>query len=453
MDHDNLNFHENYDYLQDSQPPVLEHKLKVSHENHVQQSENENDTRIHNKIISALSTMRFYDESVFAQYWAAIYFPFGVVLATCGQPFGHSMTGTNEFGPYRVGCLDHKSYACSKKGDCIGPSARVLVSQSPEWIQDVNEFNDEQYPQLEDAKKSNIQGSLFMPVIEGRQCIGVLEFAMTNRKDNFEFEMRVVCEALEVGFTSLVKNESINFETLEDYSPKLEFGDTQKKRRRNSKSKKITRTDITKPFGLRKADANPKSNFKKKGLNSSVENENINFDTSEDHSLLLESCNTPRKRRKGKSTKIARNHITKLFGLRKEDAIKICCIWYNFKTLSENTFTKVHRNYGIWEWPCTRSGIVKSSAYKALIEHADAFLTKYGVAQQTKTEHSSFIESEDLCTQAPTFIVKTGKCSKQRRGKGMDLSSLSIQTNGVSPFVPVQQLSIFNRYKSCRIMA
>ncbi|KAJ0686881.1 putative GAF-like domain superfamily protein [Helianthus annuus] len=143
--------------------------------------------------------MRFYDESVFAQYWAAIYFPFGVVLATCGQPFGHSMTGTNEFGPYRVGCLDHKSYACSKKGECIGPSARVLLNQSPEWIQDVNEFNDKLYPQLEDAKKSKIQGSLFMPVIEGRQCIGVLEFAMTNRKDNFEFEMRVVCEALEVG--------------------------------------------------------------------------------------------------------------------------------------------------------------------------------------------------------------------------------------------------------------
>ncbi|KAM0065347.1 putative Ulp1 protease family catalytic domain, GAF-like domain superfamily [Helianthus debilis subsp. tardiflorus] len=409
MDNAELDLLDNYELPQDLELPLLlDYKLTIYHCNHVLQRRD--DVLKYEQICSALSDMRLYHPSLLAQLWVPIEFKFGIVLTTCGQPFGLSRN-TNKLWSYRVACLDYNSYVDHKTKVCIGPPGRVFRNKSPEWVQDVKKYNDKQYPQLEAAKCSNIRGSFFMPVIKGDQCIGVLEFAMNIQKDDFAYEMGEVCRALEkVGFTSLVKNESINFETLEDYSPKLESGDTPKKRRRNSKSKKITRNYITKPFGLRKADANPKNNFKfemhevcstleKKGLNSSVQNENINFDTSEDHSLLLESCNMPTKRRKGKSTKIARNHITKLFGLRKEDAIKICRTWSNFTTLAENTFTKAHKEYGIWEWPCTRSGIVKSSAYKALIEHAEAFLTNYGVAQQTKTKHSSFIESDDTSTK------------------------------------------------------
>ncbi|KAI7725485.1 hypothetical protein M8C21_008037 [Ambrosia artemisiifolia] len=95
-----------------------------------------------------------------------------------------------------------------------------------------------------------------MPVIEGDQYIGVLEIAMTIPKKNFEIEIGRVCKALEErDLKSSAQNENINLiDTIEDYSRLLESPNTSKKTR-NSKSKMIARNDITKLFGLSKADA------------------------------------------------------------------------------------------------------------------------------------------------------------------------------------------------------
>ncbi|MFS7989480.1 hypothetical protein Hanom_Chr11g01047401 [Helianthus anomalus] len=124
----------------------------------------------------------------------------------------------------------------------------------------------------------------------------------------------------------------------------------------------------------------------KVGLTSSVNNESINFETLEDYyPPMLESGDTQKMRRDSKSKKITRNDITKVFGLPKADTTYICRIWYNFTTLSENTFTEAHQRYGVDKWPCIRSEIVKSSAHKALIEHAKAFLiTSSDVARRIK---------------------------------------------------------------------
>ncbi|KAF5783615.1 putative GAF-like domain superfamily protein [Helianthus annuus] len=253
MDNAELDLLGNYESPQDLELPLLlDYKLNVYHCNHVLQRRD--DVLKYQQICYALSDMRLYHPSLLAQLWVPIEFKFGIVLTTCGQPFGLSRY-TNKLGSYRVACLDYNSYVDHNTKVRIGPPGRVLRNKSPEWVQDVTKYNDKQYPQLEAAKCSKIRGSFFMPVIKGGQCIGVLEFATTIPKDDFAYEMGEVCRALEkVGLTSSVNNESINFETLEDYSPMLESGDTQKMHR-DSKSKKITRNDITKLFGLPKADA------------------------------------------------------------------------------------------------------------------------------------------------------------------------------------------------------
>ncbi|KAJ0735707.1 putative GAF-like domain superfamily protein [Helianthus annuus] len=323
-------------YFQDSDIQVL-HKLKVFHNNHVDQTRNVwclilavADIHIYQQICSALSAMRFYEQIIFVQFWAAVVFGSQIVLTTCGQPFGFTMS-TNEFWSYRVACLDHNSYVDCIKRVCIGVAGRVLLSMIPEWTKDVGKYNDKHYPQLQDAKRSNIQGSFSMPVIKDGKCIGVLEFAMTNKKDNFTDEMDEVRTALKnVGLQSADTNESINFDTLDDYSPVV-VSPSASKKGRNSKSKEITRNDIT-----------------------------------------------------------------KLFGVPKADATKTCGIWHDHETLAENTFTKAHKRYGVDKWPCIRGDIVKSSAHKALIEHAEAFLiTSSDVARRIKHMNSQLMQDDN----------------------------------------------------------
>ncbi|MFS7989475.1 putative GAF-like domain superfamily protein [Helianthus anomalus] len=156
------------------------------------------DIQIYQQICSALSAMRFYEQIIFVQFWAAVVFGSQIVLTTCGQPFGFTMY-TNECWSYRVACLDHNSYVDLIKRVCIGVAGRVLLSMIPEWTNDVEKYNDKHYPQLQDAKRSNIQGWFSMPVIKDGKCIGVLEFAMTNKRDNFTLEMNEVRAALKVG--------------------------------------------------------------------------------------------------------------------------------------------------------------------------------------------------------------------------------------------------------------
>ncbi|KAD3641699.1 hypothetical protein R6Q59_004230 [Mikania micrantha] len=254
-----------------------------------------NDVCNYQRICYALSTMLFLDQMVFAQFWASIDFKSAhvTVLSTRGQPFGLS-TYTNELWSYRIKCLDHNSYVNHDTKLCIGLPGRVFLNKYPEWTQDVSKYNDISYPQLNDAKRSNIRGSLAMPVFDGDACIGVLEFVMTNLKEDFSHEMSKVRKALE-----------------------------------------------------------------EVGLKSVILNENINCDISKDYSSLVESPNTTKSSRKSKSCNVTCNDITKLFGMPKADAAKIC-------GLTDNTLTKVQRRYGIDVWPCVRNGVAKSSAHNAL---------------------------------------------------------------------------------------
>ncbi|KAF5783614.1 putative GAF-like domain superfamily protein [Helianthus annuus] len=316
-------------YFQDSDIQVL-HKLKVFHNNHVDQTRNVADIHIYQQICSALSAMRFYEQIISVQFWAAVVFGSQIVLTTCGQPFGFTMS-TNEFWSYRVACLDHNSYVDCNKRVCIGLPGRVFLSMIPEWTNDVEKYNDKHYPQLQDAKRSKIQGSFSMPVIKDGKCIGVLEFAITNKRENFTHEMDEVRTALQnVGLQSSDQNESINFDTLENYSP------------------------------------------------------------------VVESPSASKKGRYSKSKEITRNDITKLFGVPKAKATKICGIWHDHKTLAKNTFTKAHKRYGVDKWPCIRGEIVKSSAHKALIEHAEAFLkTSSDVARRIKHMNSQLMQDDN----------------------------------------------------------
>ncbi|PWA99546.1 GAF domain-like protein [Artemisia annua] len=114
--------------------------------------------------MAVIEAISFVDQFVFAQFWAAIEFGSCTVLTTRGPP------------------------------------ARVFLTRSPEWTQDVSSYNHKAYPQRSDALISKIRGSLAMAVIEGDRCKGVVEIVMTNYKDNFLHEMHQVCKALEVSY-------------------------------------------------------------------------------------------------------------------------------------------------------------------------------------------------------------------------------------------------------------
>ncbi|KAL8201168.1 hypothetical protein R6Q57_012507 [Mikania cordata] len=302
-----------------------------------------NDVCNNQRICSALSTMRFLDQIVFAQFWAKIYFKsaHATVLSTRGQPCGHS-TYTNELWSYRIKCLDHNSYVNHNTKLCIGLPGRVFLNASPEiWTQDVSKYNDILYPQLNDAKRSNIRRSLAMPVIDrDGSCIGVLEFVTTNLKDDFSHEMIEVCNALE-----------------------------------------------------------------EVGLKSAILNENINCDISKDYSSLVESQNTTKLSRKSKSCNVTCDDITKLFGMPKADAAKICGL------SSGNTFTKVQRRYGIDEWPCVRNGVGKSSAQNAL-ERGRAYHTRPDEARQIESinyllmkDNNDINFEEDLVDKHMDYLI------------------------------------------------
>ncbi|KAL8266933.1 hypothetical protein R6Q59_004277 [Mikania micrantha] len=92
-----------------------------------------------------------------------------------------------------------------------------------------------------------------MPVFDRDGCIGVLEFVMTNLKEDFSHEMSEVCKALErEGLKSVIQNENINCDISKDYSSLAESSNTSS---RNSKSCNVNCNDVTKCFGMTKADA------------------------------------------------------------------------------------------------------------------------------------------------------------------------------------------------------
>ncbi|KAD3641622.1 hypothetical protein E3N88_30846 [Mikania micrantha] len=105
-------------------------------------TDDDNNVCSYQRICSALSTMLFLDQVVFAQFWAPIDFKsaHATVLSTRGQPFGLS-TYTNEFWSYRIKCLDHNSYVNHNTKLCIGLPGRVFLNGSPEWTQDALEVS------------------------------------------------------------------------------------------------------------------------------------------------------------------------------------------------------------------------------------------------------------------------------------------------------------------------
>ncbi|KAL8266928.1 hypothetical protein R6Q59_004272 [Mikania micrantha] len=251
MDNPGLKLLEKDNHLENPENP---YKLKVFSYNDDLQGRN--DVCNYQRICSALSTMRFHDQIVLAQFWAAIDFKsaHATILGTRGQPFALS-TYTNELWSYHIKCLDHNSYVNHNTKLCIGLPGRVFLNGSPEWTQDVSKYNDILYPQLSDAKHSNIRGFLAMPVFDRDGCIGALEIVMTNLKEDFSHEMSEVCKALEeVGLKSVILNENINSDISKDYSSIVESPNTTVSSR-NSKSCNVTCNDITKLFGMPKADA------------------------------------------------------------------------------------------------------------------------------------------------------------------------------------------------------
>nr|XP_043639883.1 protein NLP1-like [Erigeron canadensis] len=235
--------------------------FKVFYYNHVPPpTTTAHDAIPYQKICYALSEIRvsFNEGLVFSQFWGAIGFGSDTVLTTRGQPFAFSMY-TCGFWSYRLACLDHNSYVNQGKGKCIGLPSRVFHNLSPEWVQDVEEYKDKDYPQRLVAMRSNIQGSFAIPVFDGDRCIGVLEFVMTNCVGNVFSKMEEVCKALEkAGLQSSDPNKCINIKEaglqLSDQNESINI-DTSKKASRKRKADDITRDDVTKLFGLPKSCA------------------------------------------------------------------------------------------------------------------------------------------------------------------------------------------------------
>jgi len=120
------------------------------------------------------------------------------VISTCDQPYllDHILTG------YREVSRLFTFPAEKRTGYYLGLPGRVFTSKVPEWTSNVGYYKKVEYLRVEHAVNHEVRGSIALPVFDspGMSCCAVLELVTTKEKMNFDAEMEIVCNALEVSF-------------------------------------------------------------------------------------------------------------------------------------------------------------------------------------------------------------------------------------------------------------
>ncbi|KAK6947946.1 PB1 domain [Dillenia turbinata] len=162
--------------------------------------------------------LRYFKESteqhVLAQVWAPVKSGGRYVLTTSGQPFildPHS----NGLHQYRMVSLMYVFSLDADNDVELGLPGRVFRHKLPEWSPNVKYYSTKEYPRLNYAIQSNVQGTLALPVFEpsGQSCVGVLELILTSQKINYAPEVDKVCKALQA--VNLKSTEILDHPTIQ----------------------------------------------------------------------------------------------------------------------------------------------------------------------------------------------------------------------------------------------
>ncbi|KAJ8774743.1 hypothetical protein K2173_017189 [Erythroxylum novogranatense] len=151
---------------------------------------------LNDRMLRALSLLK--DSSgggILVQVWVPITLGSQHFLTTSEQPFllDQILAG------YREVSRTFTFSAEMKPGFPFGLPGRVFISKVPEWTSNVIYYSRSEYLRVKHAVDHNIKGSIAVPVFDPTEspCCAVLEIVTLKEKQDFDFEMEKICQALQ----------------------------------------------------------------------------------------------------------------------------------------------------------------------------------------------------------------------------------------------------------------
>ncbi|XP_052202287.1 protein NLP2 isoform X2 [Diospyros lotus] len=120
------------------------------------------------------------------------------ILTTSDQPFSLDLNSPS-LASYRKISVTYQFPTEENSNGIVGLPGRVFRGKVPEWTPDVRFFRNDEFARVGHAKQYGVRGTLALPVFEqgSKNCLGVIEVAMTDQKVNYGPEIESVCKALE----------------------------------------------------------------------------------------------------------------------------------------------------------------------------------------------------------------------------------------------------------------
>ncbi|KAG4988470.1 hypothetical protein AAZX31_11G122900 [Glycine max] len=149
------------------------------------------------RMLRALSFfMESADGGMLAQVWVPIKHGDEFILSTSEQPY----LLDPKLAGYREVSRAFTFSAEGKTQSCPGLPARVFISHVPEWTSNVGYYNKTEYLRLEHARNHEIRGSIALPIsdVHSQVPCAVLELVTTKEKPNFDRELEIVSQALQL---------------------------------------------------------------------------------------------------------------------------------------------------------------------------------------------------------------------------------------------------------------
>lgn len=136
---------------------------------------------------------------ILAQVWVPIKHGDQFILTTSEQPYllDQMLAG------YREVSRTYTFSAEGRPGSFPGLPGRVFISKVPEWTSNVGYYSKTEYLRVEHAINHEVRGSIALPVFDPHSempCCAVVELVTTKEKPDFDRELEIVCQALQVGF-------------------------------------------------------------------------------------------------------------------------------------------------------------------------------------------------------------------------------------------------------------
>ncbi|XP_054812354.1 protein NLP9-like [Prosopis cineraria] len=134
---------------------------------------------------------------ILAQVWVPRKHGDQFILTTSEQPYllDQMLAG------YREVSRTFTFSAEGRPGSVLGLPGRVFISKVPEWTSNVGYYTKAEYLRIEHAINHEVRGSIAIPVFDlysEMPCCAVLELVTTKEKTDFDRELEIVCQALQV---------------------------------------------------------------------------------------------------------------------------------------------------------------------------------------------------------------------------------------------------------------